>query len=112
MRILIIIAVFIGCLNTYALNPIIDTPFSQEFHEGYPITNSGTENEVRAVAVDHNDVVWAATRSGLFRLDESKCVPVLGATSGPHYCLHIDTAGFVWVGAWDGAYRIEGDGMM
>lgn len=109
MRILIIIAVFIGCLNTYALDPIIDTPFSQEFHEGYPITNSGTENEVRAVAVDHNDVVWAATRSGLFRLTGTRWERVSGATTGPHYCLHVDTAGVVWVGAWNGAYRLEGD---
>lgn len=94
----------------FALEPIPDTPFTQEYHEAYPIVASGAANEVRAIAVDHDDTVWAATRAGLFMLEGDAWSLVPGATEGPHYELYVDASGTVWAGAWDSAYRVA-DGL-
>ncbi len=97
----------LGPLAAHALEPVPDTPFIQEYHEAYPIVASGPANEVRAIAVDSKDTVWAATKAGLFYLEDTTWHAVPGAHTGPHYELYQDNRGTVWAGAWDGVYRIE-----
>ena len=96
-----------GFMTAQTDGPIPDTPFVQEFHERYSIPGGSASNDVRAVAVDSENIVWAATRSGLFRLESDAWQQVPGATTGPHYRLHIDAKGMLWAGAWDGAYRVS-----
>lgn len=109
MKLFMALSIFFGCIAVHALEPIADTPFIQEYHEAYPLAGSGASNEVRAIAIDRDDVVWAATRAGLFRLRAGSWEPVSGASTGPHYTLFVDAREAVLVGAWDGAYRVEGD---
>ncbi len=98
---------------TQELAPVTDTPFVQEHHEAYPIPGGAGPNDVRAVAVDHSDRVWAATASGLYRLETSQWTMQDGVTKGPLYELYVDTAGDLWAGAWDGVYRVsEGQAVM
>lgn len=109
MKVAIVLTVLLRCFTVNATQPIADTPFIQEYHQAYPIVKSGPSNEVRAIAVDQRDVVWAATRSGLFRLNADTWERVPGAATGPHYELYVDSSGVVWAGAWNGAFQIEGE---
>ena len=43
-----------------------DTVFSQEYHEAYAL-NNGSDNNVRSIAIDHDDNVWIATKNGVLR---------------------------------------------
>ncbi len=89
--------------------PVPDTPFVQEFHEAYPIPGGAGPSDVRAVAVDRADQVWAATAAGLFRLKSGQWQKQAGVTDGPLYELFVDPNGDLWVGAWDGVYRVTGE---
>ncbi len=91
------------------LAPIPDTPFIQEYHETFPIPGGGPASDVRAVAVDRRDHVWAATAGGLFQLQSGKWTRQEGVTDGPLYELFIDSAGSLWIGAWDGIYTVAGE---
>ena len=45
-----------------------DTPFIQEYHEGFVIDEENTKaNDVRSVAVAPSGEVWAATDNGVYR---------------------------------------------
>ena len=107
MRFCVASIIVLGTFTAMAVEPVADSPFVQEYHEAYPVVASGAANDVRAIAVDGDDTVWAATRAGLFRLDGNTWTVVPGATTGPHYELYVDDAGAVWVGAWDGGYVIR-----
>lgn len=85
--------------------PVQDSPFIQEFHEPYPIAADGPANDVRSIAVDKADTVYAATKTGVFALRDGSWSQVSGVTTGPTYELTVDGAGVVWVAAWDGVYR-------
>lgn len=84
-----------------------DTPFVQEYHEGYPLPGAP---DLRAIAVDKNDRVWVATDSGLYGLLDGAWELNRSVEPGPLYDLSIDEDGSVWVGAWNGLYRVDGDG--
>jgi len=100
-----------------------DAPFDQEYHEAHPLGGPDGADDVRAVAVDGQGSVWAATRAGVYRLakgDTRWTMP--GATAGPGgdtrpatdnptYDLAADRRGTVWVGAWDGLYRSSPGGL-
>ena len=51
---------------------ITDSPFIQEYHEAYPISQGPVENDVRAIAVDGTGSIWAGSKAGVFRLDKDK----------------------------------------
>jgi len=108
MPIAIPFAILCGLITAQVEGPIADTPFIQEYHEAHPIPGSTASNDVRAVAVDENDVVYAATGAGLFRLSDGLWVAVSDAATGPHYTLDLDAKGVLWAGAWDGIYRVNG----
>jgi hypothetical protein len=84
---------------------IRDRPFAQEYQQAYPLGRPG-ENDVRAVAVDRQGCVWAATAEGVRYLQDAQWhAPAGGDTLGSAFTLHVDGQGRVWVGAWNGLYR-------
>lgn len=91
--------------NTYK-----DTPFWQEYHEAYPISTNAEENEVRSVAIDKTQNVWAATASGIFmkKAGETNWTSVqTGEDKGPAFSVASDAEGNVWFGTWNGIYRYK-----
>jgi len=64
------------------LIPVPDVPFVQEYHEACPFEAGGDANDVRAVAVDADDGVWAATKGGLYVLRAGKWTQQPGVTTG------------------------------
>jgi len=93
---------------------VADTPFVQEYHEVYPIGRGRGGNDVRAIAVDSAEGVWAATGAGVYRLEkgEKQWVGLLGEGEvGPAYDIVVDRTGTVWVGAWNGLYRSTPEGL-
>src|SRR5690349_7234179 len=95
-------------LITAQIQPVPDTPFTQEFHEPYPLPTAAA-NDVRTVFVDKIDTIWAGTAVGLFRLDEGTWIKQSDLDEGPVYELFADKSGTLWAGAWDGIYQILGD---
>jgi len=93
---------------------VADTPFVQEYHEAHPIGQGPGGNDVRAIAVDGADGVWAATGAGVYRLDKDKRQWVGlwdESEAGPAYDIVVDRAGTVWVGAWNGLHRSTPNGL-
>ncbi len=94
--------------------PIADRPFWQDYRdpfitvevpEGENLRN--TANNLRAVAVDSNDQIWAATAVGLRRVTDGKLVaPEGAAVEGSTYDVLAEEDGSLWVGAWNGLFRI------
>jgi len=106
----LMIIVLLGAVGTFAAGPrpvLPDDPFPQEYHEAYPIQPGGPGDDVRAIAVDKTNRVWAATQGGVYGLSQKAWKPVDGFSPGPAYALYGDESGIVWAGAWDGLYRIE-----
>ena len=97
----------VGSLGANAVMAAIpDTPFTQEYHEAYPLGAGDLANDVRAVAVDANEAVWAATKGGLYVLRSGKWSLQAGVTEGPLFDVLVDEKNTVWAGAWDGLYCI------
>ena len=91
--------------NTYK-----DIPFLQEYHEAYPISAKAEENEVRSIAIDKVQNVWAATASGIFmkKANETNWISIqTGEDKGPAFSVEADTEGNVWMGTWNGIYRYK-----
>lgn len=84
-----------------------DTPYWQDWHEAAPLA-SPAENDVRALAWDSNGRLWAATAAGVRYREGSTWKTPSGGDLGETHCLLRDTQGTLWVGAWDGLYRVEG----
>jgi len=107
-------ALILGCLILHAGGraaragtPIVDRPYVQEYHEPHPLAASP---DVRAVALDRNGRLWAATGSGVFFLEAGRWGhPPGGEAIGPTFDVLIDAAGRVWVGGWDGLYEAATD---
>ncbi len=102
-----VFAIF-AAINANAVVPVKDVPFAQEYHEPYPLTGAEA-NDVRAITVDATGKVWAATKGGLFVLQDGVWRRNEQVTDGPLYDLYLDDAGVLWVGAWDGLYRVAQD---
>ena len=84
-----------------------DTPFIQEYHEGFVIDEENTKaNDVRSVAVAPSGEVWAATGNGVYRKapENSQWQPMMqGEDQGPAYDVDFDDNA-VWVATWNGVY--------
>lgn len=92
--------------------PIQDTPFAQEYRD--PFIQGTTEelNDVRAVTVDRRGTVWVATRGGVCQVSAGKLHPIDSQfINGPTYDVATDSQGIVWIGAWNGLYRLS-DGII
>lgn len=96
--------------SAQAAPPIPDAPFSQEYHEEYPLSTPGA-NDVRAVAFDKSGLLWAATADGVRCHRDGKWVTPTGGDLGPTHALYCDGSGVIWIGAWNGLYRVTGDGV-
>ncbi len=97
---------FSKCSFAQPKAPIPDTPFFQEYHEAYPLSNAG-ENDVRAIALDTQERVWVATGAGVrYRENNRWQTPEGGDAIGPANALYQDGAGVLWVGAWNGLFKV------
>ncbi|KAA0991014.1 ligand-binding sensor domain-containing protein [Dyadobacter aurulentus] len=89
-----------------------DEPFRQEYHEPSMIGESTESNEVRRIFIDKNDNVWAATADGIYKKSTGQTdwkKVITGENDGPAYAVSQDNAGTIWLGNWNGLYRIEND---
>lgn len=87
-------------------DPIPDFAYSQWVREPFVI-GSPEENDVRAITTDHNGIAWVATRAGLRRIDNGKFVAVGDdIIGGPTYSIATSADGTLWVGGWNGVYRV------
>jgi ligand-binding sensor domain-containing protein len=104
VRILLLAGVL--TLKTARADEVIrDMPYAQEYHQAYPLGRPG-EDDVRAVAIDGQGRVWAATAEGVRYLQEEQWhAPAGGDALGPTFAIHVDGQGQVWIGAWNGLYR-------
>jgi len=87
---------------------VVDTAFVQEYHVPYPIGQGGGSNDVKAVLVDRQNNVWAATEGGLFVMKNEggpwlQMIP--DDEAGPVFDLVLDQDGVVWAAAWNGLYK-------
>ncbi len=93
---------------------LLDTPFIQEYHEAYPITPEGAANDVRAIVADSVGNIWAATKAGIYHLNngEKKWLAVMKEfDTGPAYDIIVDNKGTIWAGAWNGIYQSTQSGL-
>lgn len=92
--------------------PAADLPWPHDTHTSYPLATEQA-NDVRTLAVDPTDRVWAATRQGLFVLDPAQGTTwhaIAGEAVGwPAFDVTTDAAGTVWLAAGNGLHRIEHD---
>ncbi|NQU53601.1 MAG: regulator [Bacteroidetes bacterium] len=87
-----------------------DTPFIQEYHDGYFISDKDADNEIRSIVVDEESNVWVATASGIFRkgTNTREWMPVItGDNRGPAYSVVVNPDGAVLMGTWNGIYRFQ-----
>ena len=83
-----------------------DTPFLQETAERYDL-GSPEANDVRAITVAPGGDVWTATRAGLFRWRRAQNRwERVQADTAPAFTAFSDSGGRVWLGAWNGLYRV------
>jgi hypothetical protein len=111
--ILVALALSFVIFTASIAQPAVDTPFLQETAEKYSLGDSGA-NDVRAVAVDIQGNVWAATRAGIYLLDKTQNrwrAATAPEHAGPAFVAFADSNGRVWLGAWDGLYRALDSGL-
>jgi hypothetical protein len=89
---------------------VADVPFVQEVHVPHPLPTEGA-NDVRAIEVDTTGAVWAATAIGVYVLRPGAKEWALVLDQGPAYAVALGNAGSIWIGAWDGLYRVHQDGV-
>jgi hypothetical protein len=115
LRYFIVVSMILcGCTPSPSPKAITDTPFIQEYHEVYPIDNTPATNDVRAVAIDNNDNVWAATKAGIYVLGKGKKEWIgLSAKeiNGPAFDVEVDGKGIIWIANWDGLYMSASEGV-
>ncbi|MBX9654879.1 hypothetical protein K2Y11_14805, partial [bacterium] len=87
-------------------DPIPDFAYSQWVREPF-VTGSPDENDIRAITIDHQGAGWTATRAGLRRIGNGKLVAVGDdIINGPTYALATSRDGTIWIGGWNGVYRV------
>ena len=85
-----------------------DTAFVQEIHDGFQISGSKEDNEVRSIVLDKASNVWIATASGIFKKKAESRIwePIItGPGRGPAYSVVVNPDGAVVMGTWNGIYR-------
>jgi len=92
-------------------DPIPDFAYSQWVRDPF-VLGSPDENDTRGVAIDHDGTAWIATRAGIRRIDHGKYVAVGDELiGGPTFSIATAPDGVVWVGGWDGVYRVTPKGV-
>lgn len=91
---------------------IPDAPFQQEYHEAYPMPTAGA-NDVKALAFDGAERLWAATAEGVRYLEGGAWkTPEGGTQIGTTYALTRDASGDLWAGTWNGIYKVTPKGVV
>ena len=84
-----------------------DIPFVQETHTAFPIGSDPESNEVRSIAVDHQQNIWIATANGIFMkmAESADWTPIItGVNRGPAYKVVVREDGTILFGTWNGLY--------
>lgn len=86
----------------------LDTVFTQEIHESFPLLADETNNCFKSIAIDQNQIIWIAGPSGVFFMPRGtktwrNLFPV--NEQGPAYAVHTAPNGSILIGKWDGLYR-------
>lgn len=87
--------------------PVADVPFLQEYRDFYCHQNNPAANDTRAIAVNGDGIVWAATAVGIYCLEDNGIWRLMQKqeNAGPAFAAAVDDDGVVWIGAWNGLYR-------
>ncbi|MCA9092728.1 MAG: hypothetical protein KDA68_04540, partial [Planctomycetaceae bacterium] len=95
-----------------AREPIPDQPFIQEYRDPFAQAASPELNNTHAVAVDSRGTVWVSTKGGLCSISSGKLHPIDPQfINGPTFDVIADPQEGVWIGAWNGLYRLV-DGLI
>jgi len=96
--------------QTILAQEITDVPFVQECHVPYPISKNNEANNVRSIAVDDTGNVWAATKAGIYLLENGSKTwqqKMDKPNIGPAFYVTVDSKNAVWIGAWNGIYKFS-----
>ena len=92
-------------MPTLALaEPIEDTAFQQETHEGFPMPDIPGAEDVRAVAVWDEGTIWAATKAGVFSLSGNEWTQHM---AGPAFDVAVIKP-YVHLALWNGGHEFMG----
>jgi len=114
------IVLLISCVtNTKPSTPVSglsvsDTPFVQETHTAFQVGIEKQSNEIRGIAVDHEQNVWIATADGVFQkaVNSTSWEPIItGVDRGPAYAVAVKTDGTILLGTWNGLFTYR-DGVL
>ncbi len=116
IRYFVIFLIFLSACKEHSPKEttVVDTVFIQEYHQAFPIGKQKAENDVRAVAVDQNDNIWAATKTGIYFMakEERYWIAMMPKSeSGPTYDIEVDDNHIVWIAAWNGLYKSTATGI-
>ncbi|HOD94731.1 MAG TPA: two-component regulator propeller domain-containing protein [Candidatus Hydrogenedentes bacterium] len=106
------IALFLAVPAVSAPPAVPDTPFIQEFRDFYTLDGRG--GDVRALAVDGKNRVWAATAAGIYVLKDGNTFIAMQTEeeAGPSFSAAAAPDGRVWIGAWNGLYHTTDKGTL
>jgi hypothetical protein len=113
---LVTIAPFTSCVqNSKPSEPAADlsfrdTPFVQETHTAFQVGTDKLTNEIRGIAVDHEQNVWITTADGVFQKAGNSAAwePVItSADRGPAYAVAVKADGTILLGTWNGLYTYQ-----
>ncbi len=100
------------CSHALDVKPIEDTPYLQDYHEGYPLSTSA-ENDVRAITIDTTGKVWVVTKAGVRYLVNGQWkTPSGGSEIRSTNAIYCDSSGVVWIGTWKGLFKVTNDQMV
>ncbi len=91
-------------------NDFTDTTFWQEYHIAYPTGSDVKEKEIRSIVADRAGNIWIATAAGVFvkKVNESTWGhPFTETDRGPAFAVLVDAEGAVWMGVWNGVYKLK-----
>ena len=85
------------------VQPVSDTPFTQEYRDEVAYPKVDKSNQVRSIAAGAGGTVWIATKVGVFEWKGGAWKQVF---PGSAYALAVQ-GDDVWAGTWQGLYRIH-----
>lgn len=98
-----------------AIRLVARPPSSGTTRGGYPVSAGDRRalqsrladaNDVRAITVAPDGDVWTATRGGFFRWRKAQNRWSDAGGYAPAFTAFTDSKGHVWLGAWNGLYRV------
>ena len=120
LNIILLISLLYSCNNSDTIDntsdnknekSYIDSPFVQEYHDGYKIDNTiSCANDVRAIQADKFDNIWIATKCGVYMKEPNSRdwkLMISGSDQGPAYDIKSDENSIIWIAYWNGIYTNE-----